>query len=252
MSAQRLVLYGDFTCPWSYLAFRRSRLLAGHGFEVDWRAVEHDPVLPGRPRLGRFEELRAAIEQVLPQLLPGERWPYSLAGYVAHTRAAVSGYAEAYAAGVADRAGGVLFDAFWLNAVDLGDPRVVRTLLVDTIRSGQSDSEALRDWGYAVAVTGAPITTAADGLVRCWRQEWSGAGEQVVPRLLTGGRTFVGADAVAWLGDQLLLLGVDLESEPAPALPRQLPRGGLPHYSWASTAGGRWARSSQASFRHAG
>jgi len=37
------VVYGDFNCPYSYLASQRADLLSRAGaLMVDWRAVEHD------------------------------------------------------------------------------------------------------------------------------------------------------------------------------------------------------------------
>ena len=46
MTAERVVVYGDFNCPWSYLASRRAAVLAEDGVDVDWRAVEHEPWRP--------------------------------------------------------------------------------------------------------------------------------------------------------------------------------------------------------------
>jgi hypothetical protein len=41
-----LIVYGDFNCPFSYLASQRVDELARLGqAEVEWRAVEHDPAL---------------------------------------------------------------------------------------------------------------------------------------------------------------------------------------------------------------
>lgn len=253
MSERHLVVYGDFNCPWSYVAFRRSELLAARGIGVDWRAVEHDPFRPGRPRAGRFDGLRAEVDRMLPSLLPGERLPYSLAGFVPYTRAAISGYAGAYGAGVCDQAVRILFDAFWLNGIDIGNPQLVRTLLVDAIRSGRSTSDPLREWGYAVTVNGSPVTTTAHRLIRSWQEEWVATGRQVVPTLtVDGGRTYFGEDAVAWLGDELALLGLDLDAEPPRELPRQRLQPDRAHPSWASTVGGRWVRPFQDSARPAG
>ena len=38
----------------------------------------------------------------------------------------------------------------WITAIDLGDARLVRMLLLDAVRSGSSHDEALRKWVYAV------------------------------------------------------------------------------------------------------
>ena len=38
----KLIVYGDFNCPFSALASARVGYLERHGFaDVDWRAVEH-------------------------------------------------------------------------------------------------------------------------------------------------------------------------------------------------------------------
>ena len=41
-----VIVYGDFNCPYSYLASQRADLLSRAGIVVDWRAVEHDRGLP--------------------------------------------------------------------------------------------------------------------------------------------------------------------------------------------------------------
>src|SRR5438309_11493539 len=51
-AAVKLVIYGDFNCPFSALASdRAARLEATGRVVVEWRAVEHDPSIPaeGRP-----------------------------------------------------------------------------------------------------------------------------------------------------------------------------------------------------------
>jgi hypothetical protein len=239
-----VVLYGDFNCPWSYLASRRARVLQDAGVDVDFRAVEHDPWLPG-PDRSRFDDLREEMDLVAAQLLPGEELPYSLAGFVTRTRAAVSGYAEAYAADVAPRVRDLLFEAFWLSGLDIGNAKVVRMLLVDAIRSGSSPSEPLRDWGYAVDVTGGPVSTTAWGLIGAWDREWHDDGNQVVPIVRGSMTPIVGVDAVRWLGEQVLDLVGDRRPDGAGAVPA-----GAPHppatdvasLSWVSQHGNRWLR----------
>lgn len=247
---RQMVLYVDFTCAWSYLASRRAAILELSGGPVfDVRAVEHAPRRPGDPDSASLTRLRDTIKQVTEHLLTGEELPYALAGFVPHTEAAVSGYAEAYGAGVASRVRHLLFEAFWLHAIDLGDPHLIRTLLVDAIRSGSSPSEALRDWGYAVDMTGGPITTTGWRLVRQWHAEWIGLGVGTVPLLLMEDTApLVGAAAAEWLGAELLARGV--EDTP-------LPRAGIEprdaveveSLSWVSANGNRWMEAYQRSHR---
>lgn len=140
----------------------------------------------------------------------------------------------------------LLFDAFWVNAVDLGDAKVVRTLLVDAIRSGSSDSEALREWGYAIDVTGAPITTPGHRLLRTWRDEWLRVGAGTVPVLVAdGGELIIGTAAVQWLGEEITVRGLAVESAPATEPATDWIRRDLPDLSWTSQHGGRWNRAYQ-------
>lgn len=205
------VLYVDFTCAWSYLASRRAAVLAASGGPVlDVRAVEPTTSRGGPPAAGALTQLRATAEQVVAQLLPGEELPYSLAGFVSRTKAAVTAYAEAYGAGVADRVRHLLFEAFWVNGVDVGDPYLVRTLLVDAVRSGNSQSETLRRWGYSVDGTGGPITMTGWRLIRQWREQWSTLGVEAMPLLLIEDTApLVGTAAVEWLGAELVARGLE-------------------------------------------
>ncbi len=171
---QRVVVYGDFTCPWSYLSWRRTETLRANGVQVDWRTVEHDPwhvVGPGGAD-ERVTALRAELDRVDEHLLPGEEFPRIPAGFVPFTGAATSAYAEAYAAQVAASVRRELFESFWLRGVDLNNPKVVRTLLIHDMRQCSSDVELLSLWGYAVDLTGGPITRAGWGTRRAWRAEW--------------------------------------------------------------------------------
>jgi hypothetical protein len=214
MTPPPILLYGDFTCPWSYLAHRRLELL-GEPFEL--RAVEHDPwrARPSRTRDDEFSCLREELDQLSWFLLPGEELPLTLRGFVPHTRAAVSGYAESFGAGVADVAAPLLFDAFWRHGLDLSDPAVVRTLLADALESGTSPSDPLRRWGHGVDVTGGPMTTLAWRLVRAWRREWVAFEKEVVPLLvLADGRVRYGVDAVEHLGQAVMDAGLDPAAEP--------------------------------------
>lgn len=248
----KVVLYGDFTCPWSYLASRRAAVLAADGLAVDWRAVQSSAWVPtreDRPE-DRVVALRQGLEEVAGALLPGEELPDVLAGFIPETEAAVSAYAEAYVAGSAPEARHALFSAFWLHGVDLADARLLRTLLLDAVRWDSSPSDLVRDWGYVVDNTGGPVSASAWRTVRSWAADREATGTTVLPILLVDEAPLFGAEAVAWLGAELLRRGLHENPNPAaPTLPAQPPDHEVVPLSWASEHGNRWMRDFQRDFR---
>ena len=252
VQTDEIVLYGDFTCPWSYLAARRADRLAAQGVTVDWRAVQGRRMIPRRDSdpQSSVRALRRELDLVEGQLLPGEDLPYALAGFVPDTEVAVSAYAEAYVAGVAAEARPMLFNAFWMGAVDLSDVQLVRTLLRDAVQSGSSPSDVVRDWGYVVDNTGAPVSTSAWRCVRGWAADRAATGTQALPVLLVGEAPLFGADAVAWLGDELVRRGLqDNPNPPTITPPAPRPEHDLASLSWVSQHGNRWLRSYQRAHR---
>lgn len=212
MSPSTITVYGDFNCPWSYLAWRRSEILAAAGVDVDWRAVEHDPWhhLGPADLSDRFQKTHAEMAKATRHLLPGEPLPHVFAGHIPFTGAATAAYAEAAVAGVASSARKVLFEAFWLNGIDLNDGRTVRSLLSGVVRGQTSTSELITLWGYTVDVTGGPITSEGWRLVRNWRAEWQRLGPPVVPTLiLDSGEVPRGEEAVDRLAAELSARGLD-------------------------------------------
>jgi hypothetical protein len=206
MTSRHLVIYGDFDCPWSYLASRRSALLSANGVRVDWRAVEHAPAQDActEDTSHRFEELRTEIGHVEAFLLTGEQLPFALAGFLPHTRAAVTAYAEAYATGASAVVRALLFDALWLHSLDLADPSVVHTLVVDAVRTQPPYGQALARWEYEGGAADAIHETATE-LTATWDEEWRAISHGVVPLILIDGvEPLLGVQAVAWLGQHLV------------------------------------------------
>ncbi|MDI6912069.1 DsbA family protein [Nocardioides sp.] len=215
----QLVLYGDFTCPWSYLASRRVDALVAAGLRVDWRAVRA-PAHDARTGTDRFPVVRRELDLVAAGLRADEGLPYALAGFVPETAAAaVTGYAEAYAAGAAELVRHLLFDAFWAHGCDVGDAQVVHTLVVDAIRSGWPPGHPRADWGYAV-VGDDPVAPAPRHLVARWTREWRATGLDALPVLVLDDEApLSGAAAVARLADELLRRTADRRWSRTPALP---------------------------------
>ena len=82
VAVMTVIVYGDFNCPYSYLASQRADLLSRAGVAVDWRAVEHDRGLPVTG--SRSDSDRATWDRELAEVaslaLPGEHVPASAAG----------------------------------------------------------------------------------------------------------------------------------------------------------------------------
>jgi hypothetical protein len=200
-----IVVYGAFNSPWSYLASRRAELLERVGLRIDWRAVDADSSRPDRPsdRAREIQRVRQEMDQIAAAILPGERLPYTLAGFITKTSAAVSAYGKAYRLEAGPAIRSLLFEAFWLHAIDLNNERSVHTLVTDVLPSELFADKA--SMGHDA--------TQTPRLNRQWVMEWRDLGRPALPVLIVGGATSTcGADAVGWLGDQLVNFDVDIEA----------------------------------------
>jgi hypothetical protein len=238
-----LIVYADFACPHCYLASRRVDALRAAGVEVDWRAVEHHPETPiagAHLDSVRHDTFATEFTELSGMLLPGEKLPWTMPTLIPKTEAAVSAYAEACGAGVADDVRRLLFSMYWQEGADIGNPNVLRTPLAGPILRGNSTAHPLRESGYAVSVARGPITTGAYQRIRDWRADWLQLGSQRLPALLDGAVTLIGADVVRRLGKQIDYL----DAKPTPELrnPRRYPEMSVhPSAAWVSQVGQPWA-----------
>jgi hypothetical protein len=238
-----IVIYADFTSPWCYLASRRVDALAAAAIEVDWRAVEWDRRVPatglvlGPPERAALERKMAAVADLAT---PDERLLWTTPRAISRTEAAVSGYAEAYGAGVGADVRRVLYTAYWEQGLDIGSPEMLRRLLAGPILRGRSRSWTLRD-GLAVSPSGGPITTEAWRRIRAWRYEWTQLGTDALPVLLADGEPpSTGESALRWLEKEMAASGV--KSAPDLPDPARYPEPPLrPPKEWVSRVGGTWA-----------
>jgi hypothetical protein len=104
---------------------------------------------------------------------------------------------------VGDEIRRLLFTAYWVDGMDIGNPEVLLTLLGGTFMRGKATSEPIREWGFAVTVTGGPITTRAWRLIRDWNQEWQVLGRPELPSLWDGTRVQSGERALMQLADEV-------------------------------------------------
>jgi hypothetical protein len=183
----KIVIYGDFGCPYSYLAsLRADELLESGVAEIDWRAVA-----PERGRLGgRRHELDRDLAAISLYAQPGERLPRAAAGPV-DVQSAISAYAEAVSDGVPHQIRRRLFAAIWAEELRITGVDEVRKLIADVMCPRQpiryhlispdlpsvllhdpDVNRIVRRCGGTITVYGDPVTTAGDRRVRQWGQEW--------------------------------------------------------------------------------
>jgi 2-hydroxychromene-2-carboxylate isomerase len=177
-SKPRLVVYGDFNCPYSCLASTRVDALMRTGVvDIEWRAVEHDQTIPrpSQPVDGELAEMfDREIAEVTGLVQPGEA--FQIRRPVVQPNSAVA--TATFASVEPDEREGVrqrLFAALWAESLDIGRPDLVASLAVKP-------------------------TTAGRRLVDEWRSAWLGLDRRLVPMLvLPDGTVSRGLGALARL-----------------------------------------------------
>lgn len=151
------------------------------------------------------QHLQADLDAARMVMLPGERLPEHAPAFMPNTAPAVVGYAEADGAGVADPVRRLLFDAYWNDGADIGNPEVLRRLLADPISAGHSTSWPLRESGYAVTLAGGPITNGAYRRIQDWRTASATAAAGAVPTMVSDDGTVTGVDVLSQLADLVVV-----------------------------------------------
>jgi 2-hydroxychromene-2-carboxylate isomerase len=218
----KLIVYGDFNCPYSYLASQRADLLNSAGLaQVEWRAVEHDRKLPltGTPSQASQPAWDSELAEVAQLALPGEIAPAAPPPLISNTSAAVAAYAEAATDGIADELRRSLFAAIWLQGRHLSSAYEVRRLVTGlawppedvTVRLASPDfpsvlnrdpclARTVRRSGGTIAPDGGPLTAAGWQRIRAWRREWLALPSQIVPTVTSaGGAVHPGTDGLRYL-----------------------------------------------------
>lgn len=220
----KVIVYGDFNCPYCYLASQRAdRLSRGGPAEIDWRAVEHDRTLArtgtpaGAGRAVRDKELA----EVAALARPGEDALAAPPTVISNTHAMVAAYAEAVSDGIADELRRRLFRAIWMQGRHLSSAYEVRRLITGLMWPREDITDRLaspdipnlldRDPDLArivrrsagtITPDGGPLTTVGWLRIRRWRQEWLALPSQVIPAVIGPDRVVQsGTDGLHYLAD---------------------------------------------------
>jgi 2-hydroxychromene-2-carboxylate isomerase len=199
-----VIIYGDFNCPYSYLASQRADRLSEAGIAVDWRAVEHDRRLPvtGLPSGSDQASWDRELAEVASLARPGEQVPV-LPAMISNTEASVAAYAEAVSDGIGGELRRSLFRAIWVQGLPISSPYEVRRLVTDLTwphedvaqRLASPEFPGLLLWdpdvtrvvrrsGGTIALNGVPLTTVGWRRIRQWRQDWLALPSQVIPAVI--------------------------------------------------------------------
>lgn len=161
----QLIIYGDFNCPFSALASARADVLLTAGtYEIEWRAIQHDPSIPpgGEPVLGELAAALAAEVATIFELTKQDAG-FHLAVPPVRSNTAIASEAFAAARSDADELRRQLFAAVWTEGRNLGDLSEL-----DRLGAGARNVVLARKWQDAFEALPRPITPTlvlADGYV---------------------------------------------------------------------------------------
>lgn len=156
-----LVIYGDFSCPFSALAHRRAmRRAQRDGVDFDWRAIEHAPDVPVDGQL-LDEDARggfaAELTQIRELLTADEADEQHVPTYRLNTARLNTLYAS-LAPSLRHEFARAVFDAYWRDGRNLND---------------LAELEAF----------GAAPNDEGEREARVWQGEWDGFERHIVPMM---------------------------------------------------------------------
>lgn len=242
----QVIIYGDFNCPYCYLASQRADRLIHRGLaQVGWRAVEHDRqlALTGTPSEADSAAWKRELAEVAELALPGEDVPAAPPPLVSNTGAAVAAYAEAVTDGIADELRRGLSQAIWVHGQHVSGANEVRRLVRNAMwpsgdlagRLGTPDlpgplnrdrdlARIVRRSGGTIATDGGPLTTAGWARLRQWRTEWLALPNQTIPAVIGPDRILrSGVEGLRYLADIASAVGPPRVRGPAVAVPGHRP-----------------------------
>jgi len=235
-----IIIYADFSCPYSYLAsLRADQLLWSGAAEIDWRAVTDrgGPPPDDRRNYRDDRDRDRELAAVAALARAGEQGPHRLAGSV-NEAATAAAYAEAVSDGVQHRLRRRLFDAIWTEARRVSTVYDVRHLITDVmcppepilphLISPDLPSVLLHDpdvnrivrrSGGTVTVYSGPLTTTGERRIRRWQGEWRALPAPVTPVVIAPD----GAVFPRLGGLRYLAAAASIGTLPPPAPDQQIP-----------------------------
>ena len=226
-----IIIYADFSCPYSYLAsLRADQLLWSGAADIDWRAITRtDDGCDDRD-----------LATVAPLARPGEQGPHRLAGPV-NEAATAAAYAEAVSDGVQHRLRRRLFDAIWTEARRVSTVYDVRHLIADVMCPPEpilhhlispdlpvpllhdpGVNRVVRRSGGTVTVYEGPLTAAGEQRIWRWQREWRALPAPVTPVVIApGGAVLARLGALRYLTET-----ASVGTLSPPAQDQQVPGGG--------------------------
>jgi 2-hydroxychromene-2-carboxylate isomerase len=174
----RHLVFGDFNCPYSYLASTRADVLIENGLvELEWRAVEHDATIPRRGRRVEGETakmLEREFDDVVTRLGSHEHLDLHTPAVIPNAALATLAFAGCDARD-ADGLRRRLFTALWRDGRNIGDVVELERLLRRPFRSNAS-------------------------VAAYWRSSWRGLDRPMVPMMmLPTGWVLRGIDVLEYL-----------------------------------------------------
>jgi DSBA-like thioredoxin domain len=219
----QIIVYGDFNCPYSYLASQRMDAIVRAGLaEMEWRAVEHGPrlALTGTPSSLDSPTWERELAEVADLAQPGEQPPAAAPPMISNTGAAVAAYAEAITDGVQDELRLRLFREIWVRHRHLSSPYEVRRLVRDLMYPPEPQADWLaapdlpasalhnarmdmlpRLSGCTIAPDGGPLTTQGYRRIQQWRRDWLSGSDGAVPAVALADGVLSGVAALTHLAD---------------------------------------------------
>lgn len=168
-------IYADFADPRSYLAsLRADALLADGHTSLLWKSVQHRPTLPpegvrlnGSAHAIRGNELRNACEHL--NLM--ERFDARNPAFLPNTAVASAVHATAVELGVGAEVRRVLFDAYWIRGLDIGNTEIVRGI-IKPVLDGANPGGLTKEQYLRLQISSGRVA-------RIWQHEWLSMGTPV-------------------------------------------------------------------------